>query len=59
MRRNDIKIAWIKVIMIMKRKIKSKYTYKDLDSPNYHPCYDQDSSDNLYDYVIQNMEEEF
>lgn len=43
----------------MKRKIKSKYTHKDLDDPNYCPCYDQDSRDNLYDYVTRNMEEEF
>ena len=40
-------------------KIKSKYTHRDLDSHNYHPCYDQDSKDNLYDYVVENMEEEF
>lgn len=43
----------------MKRKIKSKYTYKDLDDPNYRSCYDQDASDNLYEYVTRNMEEEF
>lgn len=43
----------------MKRKIKSKYTYKDLDDPDYDPCYDQDSRDNLYTYVIKNLEEEF
>lgn len=42
----------------MKKRIKSKYTHKDLDDPNYCPCYDQDSSDNLYDYVTKNMEEE-
>lgn len=40
-------------------KIKSKYTHKDLDNQDYHPCYDQDSGDNLYDYVTQNMGEEF
>ena len=43
----------------MKRKIKSKYTHKDLDNSNYHPCYDQDAGDNLYDYVTRNTEEEF
>ena len=43
----------------MKKSIKSKYTHKDLDDPNYHPCYDQDARDNLYDYVTRNMEEEF
>lgn len=43
----------------MKKRIKSKYTYKDLDEPNYHSCYDQDSKDNLYDYVTRNTEEEF
>ena len=43
----------------MKKSIKSKYIHKDLDDPNYHPCYDQDARDNLYDYVTRNMEEEF
>ena len=42
----------------MGRKIKSKYTHKDLDDYNYNPCYDQDSRDNLYEYVTRNMEEE-
>ena len=40
-------------------KIKNKYTFKDLGDSNYRPCYDQDSRDNLYDYVVENMEEEF
>ena len=43
----------------MRIKIKNKYTYRDLDDPNYSPCYDQDSKDNLYDYVTKNMEEDF
>lgn len=43
----------------MTKRIKSKYTNRDLKDPNYCPCYDQDSRDNLYDYVTRNMEEEF
>lgn len=40
-------------------KIKSKYNYRDLNDPNYNPCYDQDSGDNLYEYVTRTTEEEF
>lgn len=45
--------------MKARKNIKAKYSYKDLDNPNYDPVYDQDAKDNLHKWVIRNMEEEF
>ena len=39
--------------------IKDRYSWRDLDNPNYDPSYDQDSTDNLYEYVTKTMDEEF
>lgn len=41
-----------------KHKIKNKYSYKDLDDPNYSPAYDQDARENLYEYVTRHMDDD-